>query len=173
MAAGEAVGKFLYDIVAERLKAQAADQSALTGRAKDLVGLAAVTTTVTGVLANDKLFDVTKGSQPIVFAVLLSFGLLLTIGAGLYGLKPRVWYLSPDPTEVFSTVSGNLAWPLDSYYASVATGLTQPGVVVTGKSALAHNDEQLVKLRRAIVIQVVGVAILASSGLVVAWQATR
>lgn len=173
MAVGDAVGKFLYDIVAERLKAQAADQSALTGRAKDLIGLAAVTTTVTGVLANDKLFDVTKGSQPVVFAVLLSCGLLLTVGAGLYGMKPRVWYLSPDPLEVFSTVSANLTWPLDSYYASVATGLTQPGIVVTGKSALAHNDEQLSKLRRAIVIQVVGVAILASSGLVVAWQATR
>lgn len=173
MAAGDPVGKFLYDIALERLKAQAADQTALAGRAKDMVGLAAVTTTITGVLANDKLVTVSKGDQPAAVAVLLTVGLVVTIGAGLDALRPRVWYFSPDPTKVFDTVSNNLGWPLDSYYASVATGLEHRDVVVTGASAFEHNDQQLRRLRWAILAQVVGVGLLACAGLVLAWQATQ
>jgi hypothetical protein len=42
-------GKLLWEVVSLRLKAQDSSQAALTGRAKDMIGLATISSTITGV----------------------------------------------------------------------------------------------------------------------------
>jgi hypothetical protein len=72
-------GKFLYDMVSARIAAQAADQAALVGRAKDLLGVASITTTISGVLANDKLVNLSKTDADKFAFVVLALGLIVVV----------------------------------------------------------------------------------------------
>lgn len=168
------IGKFMYDVVAQRLAAQSADQSALVGRSKDLVGLATLTSSVAGVLANDKLVRVVGGQRlPVAFAGLLSLGLLLTIGSGLYVLYPRKWFLSFDPVSLFEKISEHYReWPLDKFYASAATAFLNPGELGDEMEAILVNDAQLRRMHFAVGLQILGAGILGASGLYLAWNAT-
>jgi hypothetical protein len=167
----EAKGKFLYDMVAARLTAQAADQVALVGRAKDLLGVATITTTITGVLAKDKVANISKADlDPWLFG-LMAIALATVVWLAFGALRPRTWYLSPEPTDVAATVSSQPTWAVDTYYASVAMGFISPGVVVSGKSALDHNRLQINELRQAVRLQMLGLSVLAGCGLALAYEA--
>jgi hypothetical protein len=165
-------GKFLYDIVSARLAAQAADQLALTGRAKDLIGFASITTTITGVVANDKIVTVNKSGIDALILGLLAVGLAMVITFGIQAIRPRAWFLSPDPHLVADLVHENYSsWTVDDYYAAVANGFTKLGVGSPGNSALGYNEEQLKTLRRSVLVQIIGVSALAACGVLLALEA--
>jgi hypothetical protein len=151
---------------------EVADQSALAGRAKDLLGVAVISTTITGVLANDKLTNVTKHNVPAWLFVLMAIAVAAVVGSAFYALWPRTWYFSPDPREGLQTATDEPDWPVDTYYASIAAGFTTPNVVQPA-SALDHNDTQIRALRTAVLAEIGALAILAIAGLALAWNAWR
>jgi hypothetical protein len=166
-------GKFLYDMVMARVGAQSTDLATMQGRSKDLIGLAAVTTTVTGVLSNDKLFNnvAILPHRPREFAVLLVVGLVLAILPGIYVLWPRAWFLAPDPVDLNAQIDAHPTWPVDAYYSSAAMGFIERKYGRCEKTnALRFNDRRLFRLRIAVVAQLVGVCGLAIAGLVLALQ---
>lgn len=139
------------------MKAQSDDYSTLTGRAKDLIGLATVATTIASVILNEKVFAPAKLTHvPKWWAFLSAASVAAILLAGIYSLWPRVWYFSPDPAEVYATVVSDLTLSTDALLASVANGIVLPDVVVTGKSALEWNDAGLARIRWAVVVQVCG-----------------
>ncbi len=157
-------------MVEAKLSAQAADQSALVGRAKDMLGVATISSTITGVLANDKLFAVGKDDADVALFVAMAVALLLVIICAFYAMRPRTWYLAPSPEEVAATVRNDVTAPVDDYYASVAMGFMSADVAVDGKTVLAHNDDQIDRLRTAVLVQIPALGVLAAAGLVLAVQ---
>ena len=169
--ADEARGKFLYDMVAARVTAQGADQSALVGRAKDLLGVASITTTITGVLANDKITNVSKSDAAKVVFIIMAVALLSVVFCAFDALRPRTWYLSPDPLEAEQTLVANPIATVDQYYESIAEGFIQLDVAVTGKSALQHNEDQISHLRTLVRVEIIALGVLAGCGLALAIDA--
>jgi hypothetical protein len=168
---GEDRGKFLYDVVMARLSSQAADLAAMGGRAKDLLGVATISTTITGAIANGAIVTTTKHNVSwLVFAALI-VGFVLVLGAAGFSLWPRTWYLSPEPLGTSRAVQAHLDWPLDAYYGQIAVGFIAPDVVTAGKSALEHNDQRLMWIGRAILIEMAGLLLLALAGFALAYEA--
>ena len=163
-------GKFLYDTVTARIAAQAADQAALAGRAKDLLGVAAISTTVSGALVNDKLTDVTKGAVSLLLFLLTLLGLACVVAGALYAFRPRTWYFSPEPKSAAERISANPDSPTDDYYAAVANGFIALKPSGT-ESPLDHNDRQIGKLHAAVLVQIVGVSALSVAGALLASRA--
>jgi hypothetical protein len=162
-------GKFLYDTVSARLSAQSTDLSTAQGRAKDLIGLAAITTTITGVLANDKLFKIDAAAErPKPFAALLVAGIALAIIPGLYVLWPRAWYLAPDPVDINAKIDQHPTWHVDDYYASLAMGFMTAQHGKNNDTALRFNERRILRLRVAVIAQLFGIAGLALAGVVLA-----
>jgi hypothetical protein len=163
--------ELLWDVVSDRLSSQADNVSALNGRAKDFIGLGTLTGTIAGAIGNDKFFSWDKAALTVPFALLLTVGIVLAVGAGLLVLRPRIWYLSPEPKDLYETIRTNPNWSADNLKASIANGFVHSDVVVDGKSALEFNDDQIGEMRILVIIQVVGLALLAIAGVILGWQA--
>lgn len=153
------------------MKSQADDFAVLTGRAKDLIGLATVATTIASVILNDKVLGPTKPSEvPMWWAAVAAIALASILLPGIYCLWPRIWYFSPDPDSIYKTVSADLSLSTDDLFASVANGLVRKDVVVSDRSALEWNDAGLRRFRVAVFIQVVGYVVLGCAAAVLAFQ---
>jgi hypothetical protein len=158
-------GQFLYDMVTACLASQAADYAALVGRAKDLLGVASITTLVTGVLANDKITNVARtDTEPWVF-VAVALALVAVVACAFTAMQPRDLYLSPAPADVAATVSSNPSWDVDTYYASVAMGFILEDFIVVGESAIDHNRAAIDSVRRLVRLQIVALGVLTLFGL--------
>ena len=167
-------GKFLYETVTARVASQAADYAALSGRSKDLIGLATITSTVMGVLANERLVNLTKMRRvPASYSIVAVASLILVLGPGLFVLWPRKWHLSPSPEDALATVNAHPTWPTDSYYATLATGFVNRGVVDAKLNALEVNDRNIARIRWAVLAQIGGLSALAVSGLALTLHASH
>ena len=101
----EATGKLLWDVVALRLTADAANQTALVGRAKDLLGAATIAATITGVLVNDKLFTVEKSGLVTWWGIATGLTLAMLVVCALVAMRPREWSFAPSPTDLYGKMS--------------------------------------------------------------------
>jgi hypothetical protein len=94
-------GKMLWGVVAGELAGQAADQASLTGRAKDLLGVATISSTITGVILNDHLFNVDKEDIPLWWILVAGGSLLAVFVAGLWAIKPRTYSFTPYAIDFY------------------------------------------------------------------------
>lgn len=159
-------------MVTAQLAGQVADIAALSGRAKDLIGVATISTTITGGLANDRLVNVGKHDiNPFALGFLI-VGFCSVLIAGFFVLKPRSWSLVPNADEIkTNAVAAHPTWPIDAYYGQVAMGFLTPGLVVPGKTAIQQNAENIDLIRNCIYVQLVGLGLLAIAGFILASQA--
>jgi hypothetical protein len=154
----EATGKMLWDVVALRLTAEAANQTALVGRAKDLLGAATIAATITGVLLNDKLvtFDKTPllGLWTVVTGITLAVLVLLALAA----LKPRAWSFAPNPNSLYKqllagekSAASTQQDPktVDAWYHDMAVGYLVPREGQT-KNQLEKNAELVDSLAKLV-----------------------
>ena len=169
--ATDTLREMLYQVVRTRLDGQEATMSRLTGRSKDYIGAASIATTLTGVLANKDLSAVATTELPLSFAVLLTVGLVLTVGLGFVALWPRTWYFSPDVDVVYARVRSEPDWDATMHYASIANGFVNVGVVSPTDSAISLNDRGIRLLKVLLIGQTFGLAVLAGAGLILAWRA--
>ena len=173
-------GKFLYDITATKLAAQCADHSLLTGRAKDLIGLTTLTTTIGAFVATSRATGNTA-RLPDWYTGGVLITVVVIIGCGLYVLLPRRWNFSPDPLAVRAALQTDPN--LDSIYMRLAEGhLAQPAPAEGTKrrwragrfgpsvdlEGIEFNKGVLSRLATAVRVQVVGVSALAVLGAIVA-----
>jgi hypothetical protein len=166
---GTLSGTFLYNMVVAQTSAQATDISTLTGRAKDLIGAATISTTVTGALANANIVNVQKHAERLGVVWLLAVGFGLVFLAGFAAIYPREWSLAPDAERVASEViAGHLSDTVDVYYAKVAMGFLDKGTGRDHRTAIQENARKIGHVRVLIDIQLLGLLLLAASGVVLA-----
>lgn len=147
-------GKLLYDAVVSKLGVQKDDLAALTGRAKDLLGLTSLAGTATSLVANDKLFELKKKVPPPWWVWAVGIVLAIAIASGILALLPRKWSLSTDPVELVKTVddSANAEASDDDFLRAIADGFLAKGKhrnwLFFQKVDMAFIDGQNAKLRR-------------------------
>jgi hypothetical protein len=151
-------GKLLWDVVSLQLAAQAADQAALTNRAKDLMGTATIATTITGVILNDKLIAVVKGDVPIWWTITTALALVVLFACGLWAIQPRDYYFAPDAVDFYAVERESPDVSPGQLYRSLAEGFVEPE---EGHTLLASNEEQLVVLDRLVRVETAALAALA------------
>lgn len=155
----EPKGKLLWDVVALRLAAQSANQSALTGRAKDLLGTATIATTITGVILNDKLFEVVKDDAPIWWTGGAGVALVVLVASGILAIWPREYSFAPNAEDFQRVMETYPSATVDALYRATALGyLVAPP---RGKSQLAKNYGLLKNLERFVRVEAVALAALA------------
>jgi hypothetical protein len=151
-------GKLVWDMVALKLGAQAASQTALVGRAKDLLGVATIATTITGVILNDKLFAVVKGEAPLWWTILAAISLAVIYGAGLWAMQPAEYSFAPDAEDFYVVEQTYPASSQGEFYRSLAEGYLLVGP--DGESRLGKNQEQLERIELLVRFETMGIAVL-------------
>jgi hypothetical protein len=152
-------GKLLWDVVAMRLAAQTATQAVLVSRAKDLLGVATIVATISGVILNDKLFYVQKAVPPWPWTVLAVIALIAVFGGGLAALLPGRWSSAPDAVDFHAVEQQYSHATYGEFYRSLAEGFLLPGADGS-KSRLVQNDDRLAWLARFVNAQVGGLVLL-------------
>lgn len=151
-------GKLLWDVVALRLGAQSANQSALVGRAKDFLSLTTIVATITGVILSDKYFPVVKGEVPLWWIIAASLALAVVYGAGIWALRPADWSFAPDVLSFHSLMNEYPDASQGQFYRSLADGYLLPGT--DGKPRIQKNQDGLQWLARLVNIQMWALVVL-------------
>jgi hypothetical protein len=156
----------LWDVVAGQLAGQSADQAALSGRAKDLLGVATISTTITGVIVNDKLFNLAKVELPAWWVVLAAVSLIVVFGAGLLAIQPRKYSFAPD-AEGFHSIEQKYPDASETeLYRAMAEGYLEEA---EGKTQLERNRENLKLIELLVRIETGGVVALAVMAFILAF----
>ncbi len=156
-------GEMLWDAVAGALAGQAADQSALTSRAKDFLSIATISTTITGVVLNDKLFTISQIQVPMWWFFLAGASLIMIYGAGIWALVPRRYSFAPD-AEDFHAVEQQYPQASDGeLYRAMAEGYLLPA---GGRSTLDRNQDHVKFIETLVRIETVGLIALGASAFV-------
>ena len=157
--------KLVYDAVTARLAAQAADQTALTGRAQSLLGAATISATIVGALSNGNLLNVktTMTRFPAWLLIVGGIGFVVVVVSAIWALIPRSWAFSPDPKALEENISA--AAPdvddEDAYDSLVQGFITASGAAL---SPLQRNDQLLARLRLLVTVEAAGLAIIVVFG---------
>jgi hypothetical protein len=149
-------GTILWGVVASELAGQAADQASLTGRAKDLMGVATISTTITGVILNDKLFNVPKVDIPVWWIILAALSLLAVFGAGIYAIQPRTYSFAPDATAFHRIEQDYQESSEDELYRAMAEGYLLPNDAAN-RNQLQRNRDILTDIDIAVQVETYGV----------------
>ena len=160
-------GKTLWDVVALRLAAQAANQTALTGRAKDLLGAATIAGTIIGVVYNDKLFPLAGFHAPgwwIPAVVVTYLGVVLCAVSAVW---PRSYSFSPDAADFADLERDNPGASANMLYRAAARGFLDP-LSVKGKTQIQVNEDRLRTLERLVRGEIVSLGGLAGLALYLA-----
>jgi hypothetical protein len=165
-------GKLLWDVVAGELAGQAADQSSLTGRAKDLLGVATISTTITGVILNNTLFNFDKEEVPLWWIGVAAASLIAIFGAGLWAILPRIYSFAPDASHFHQVEEGFPGASEGELYRAMAEGYLLPDPK-TGKNQLERNRKEIRFIDTLVSIQMVGVAALTAMAFVLAFLIGR
>jgi len=163
-------GKMLWERVSGELAGQAADQSSLTGRAKDLLSVATISTTITGVILNDKLFDVTKVDIPGWWIVLAAVSLVVVFGAGLMAIQPRDYSFAPDASAYHVIERDYPDASEGELYRATAEGYLFEAE--DGKTQLQRNRETLSRIELLVRLETYGIAGLAAMAFLLAFMIT-
>lgn len=163
-------GRQLWDAVAGTLAAQASDQAALTSRAKDFLSMATISTTITGVILNDKLFSVSEIELSVGWIALASVSLLLVYGAGIWALVPRQWSFAPDAADFYAVEQESPFASEGELYRAMAEGYLLAG---DGQSQLERNAESVKFIEMLVRIQSVGVIGLGAAAFILAFLVER
>jgi hypothetical protein len=155
--ADDSHGKILWDVVTARLAAQAANQAAMCGRAKDLISTATVATAITGIILNDKVFNVSKGDMPLWWLVGAGISLLVIFVAGLWALQPANYSFAPDAGDFYLNVQKHPTASDDQFYRSLAEGYL---IASNGQTQIERNQKGLQRLARLVRIETIGIAAL-------------
>lgn len=155
-------GKILWERVTGELPGQAADQAALTGRAKDLLGVATISSTITGAILNDKLFQFSQIEIPAWWLVLAALPLLMVLVAGLWAVQTKEYSFAPDAAAFYEIEQKYPNSTEGDLYRALAEGYLFEAE--DGKTQLQRNRdilggiELLVRVETAGIIGVAGMA---------------
>jgi hypothetical protein len=160
-------GKLLWDVVAGELAGQATDQSSLTGRVKDLLGVATISTTITGVILNDTLFNVAKEAVPLWWILVAAASLVAVYVPGLWALWPRTYSFAPDANDFLQVEQASPGASDGELYRALAEGYLLSDA--TGKNQLDRNRDAIKIIDNLVNIQMVGIAVLTAMAFVLAF----
>lgn len=134
MASG--TGKLLYDVTLARLAAQKESQAALVSRAKDLLGVTAISTAI-----NSTALLRSKAGPPWWWTALALAAVVVQIGGALVVLFPRGYDFSTDPEHLRKLLAERSSGDdtLDDWYRALADGFLHQDATATSK--IAHNHE--------------------------------
>jgi hypothetical protein len=161
-------GRILWGTVANELAGQAADQASLTGRAKDLMGVATISTTITGVILNDKLFNVPKVDIPVWWILFAGLSLLAVFGAGIYAIQPRTYSFAPDATDFHQIEQDYQESSENDLYRAMAEGYLFPNDDAN-RNQLQRNRDILTDIDTAVLVETGGVLGLTAMAFILAF----